>query len=84
MPGGGWAVGWGPGGDRAVDGVPDLSAPTRRMNRFALDRHLPRDRALGLADLLIDPTQRAPSPIGLVLVVDDLVAVLVRVTGRPG
>jgi hypothetical protein len=50
----------------------------------ALDRHLPRDRALGLGDLLVDPAQRAPGPVGLVLVVDDLVAAFVGRTGGPG
>src|SRR4051812_29055902 len=35
-------------------------------------------------DLLVDPAQRAPGPVGLVLVVDDLVAALVGRGGGPG
>jgi hypothetical protein len=40
----------------------------------ALDRHLPGHRLLGLSDLLVDPAQRAPTPIMLVLVVGPDVA----------
>jgi hypothetical protein len=39
----------------------------------ALDRRRAGDRAFGLGDLFIDATQRAPGPLGFVLVVDDLV-----------
>jgi hypothetical protein len=62
----------------AVDG---FVGADERDEPVALDRYLPGHRLLGLGDLLVDPAQRAPRPIGLVLVVDDLVTPLV---GRSG
>jgi len=46
-----------------------------------LDRGEPGDGFSGLGDLLVDAAQRAPGPIGPVLVVDHLVAAF---RGRPG
>ena len=66
------------------DPLAALSAPTRRMNRLRLTGTFPATACLGLGDLLVDPAQRAPGPIGPVLVVDDLVTALVSVYGRPG
>lgn len=70
----------GPGLEVAVDslgGAGELDEPV------SLDRHLAGDGFLGLADLLVDAAQRAPCPISLVLVVDDLVTTLVGGPGRP-
>jgi hypothetical protein len=48
-----------------------------------LDRGVPGKGPLGLADLLIDAAQRAAGPVGLVLVVDDLVAAAAVRPGGP-
>ena len=47
-----------------------------------LDRGQPGDGFGGLGDLLVDPAQRPPGPVGLVLVVDDLVTALARTARR--
>ena len=62
----------------AVDGAGAAGQPDEPV---ALDRGLPGDGFLGLGDLLVDAAQRAPGPVGLVLVVDDLVA---AAAARPG
>src|SRR5215471_5426218 len=49
-----------------------------------LHRRLPGDSLLGLLHLLVDPAQRAACPVGLVLVVDDLVAAAAVRPGWPG
>ena len=57
--------------DRAVEG--DEPVP--------LDRGQPGDGLGGLGDLLVDPAQRPPGPVGPELVVDHLVTAL-RLTAR--
>jgi hypothetical protein len=42
-----------------------------------------RATALGLGDLLVDPAQRAPRSVGLLLVVDDLVTAIFGGSGGP-
>ena len=61
-----------------------LVPPESWMNRFRLTGVLPGDGLLGLGDLLVDPAQRPPGPVGPVLVVDDLVPALRGRPGRPG
>jgi hypothetical protein len=51
------------------------------MNRFRLTGARPATALGGLGDLLVDPAQRAPCPVGFVLVVNDLVPAS---GGRPG
>jgi len=50
----------------------------------ALDRRQAGDGVGGLGDLLVDAVQGPPGPVGLVGVVDDLVAALVFRPGGPG
>jgi hypothetical protein len=60
----------GPGLELVVDGLVgagELDEPV------AFDGDLLGGGLLGLADLLVDPAQGAPCPVGLVLVVDDLI-----------
>jgi len=62
----------------ALGGAVELDEPV------PLDRGQVGDGFRGLGDLLVDAAQRPPGPVGLVLVVDDLVLAPVRGPGRPG
>ena len=65
----------------AVDGA---GAAGQLDEPVPLHRGLPGDGLLGLGDLLVDAAQRAAGPVGLVLVVDDLVAAAAVRPGGPG
>src|SRR6185437_4987884 len=62
----------------APGGAVELDEP------IALDRGQPGDGLGRLGNLLVDPAQRAPGPVGLVAVVDDLVTAPVLRPGGPG
>ena len=64
-----------------MTGVDGVGAAGQGDEPVALDRSLACDGFLGPGDLLVDAAQRAAGPVGLVLVVDDLVA---AAAARPG
>jgi hypothetical protein len=61
----------------------DLSAPVITMNRLRFTGTFPATAFSALAICSSMPPQRAAGPVGLVLVVDDLVAAFVGRTGGP-
>jgi hypothetical protein len=61
--------------------VDALDRAVQAMNRFRLTGASPATAFCGLGDLLIDPAQRPPGPVGPVLVVNPLVTTF---RGRPG
>ena len=54
------------------------------MNRLRFTGVFPATACSALVDLLVDAAQRPSGPVGLVLVVDDLVAAAAVRPGRPG
>ena len=68
-----------------TEGPVDATGPAGLLDEpVPPDRRGPGDGFLGLGDLLADAAQSPPRPVGLVLVVDDLVAAAARGAGAAG